>query len=132
MVFPAALKATAFFLPTIYLILWYNVSLVTTGLLFLLVSCFDLYPIFKGTLLASILVVILAGVFVALLELGSDDVYTDELLPPFVRVFPEVLIVCHTAAEATCELVDNNIDHCPIRYFVVGVQSINFMKIILD
>ena len=132
MVFPAALNATAPFLPTIYLILWYKVSLVTTGLRFLLVSCFQLYPTFKGTILASVLLVILVAVFLTSLELGGDDVHTDELLPPFIRVFLEVLMVCHTAAEGTCELVDNDIDHCPIRYLVVGVQSINFIKIILD
>ena len=132
MVFHAALKATDFFLPMIYLILWYKVSLVTTGLLFLLVSCIELYPIFKGTLLASVLVVILAGVFGPSLELGGDDVHTDELLPPFNRVFPEVLIVCHTAAKGTCELVDNDMNHCPIWYFGVGVPSINIIKIILD
>ena len=70
--------------------------------------------------------------FVPSLELGGDDVHTDKLLAPFVRVFPEGLIVCHTAAEWTCEFVDNDIDHCPIRYFGVGVQSINFVKVILD
>ena len=68
---------------------------------------------------------------IPLLELVGDDVHRDELLPPFIRVFPEVLIVCHTAAEGTCELVDNDIDLCPIRYFGVGVQSINFIKVIL-
>ena len=47
-------------------------------------------------------------------------------------VFPEVLIVCHTAAEGTCELVDNDIDHCPIRYFGIGVQSIDLIEVILD
>ena len=132
MVLPATLKATAFLLSPIYLILWYKVSLVTTGLLFLLESCYELYPIFEGTLLSSILAVILAGVLLPSLELSSDDVHTDELLSPFIRVFPEVLIVCHTAAEGTCELVDNDIDHCPIWYFGVGVQSINFIKIVLD
>ena len=121
MVLPAGLKATAFLLPPIYLILRYKVSFVTTGLLPLFCSCFELYPIFKGTLLASVLVVILVGVLVSALELGGDDIHTDELLPPFIRVFPEVLLVCHTAVEGTCELVDDDIDHCPIRYCVVGV-----------
>ena len=81
--------------------------------------------------LSSILAVILVRVLVPPLELGRDDVHADELLTPFIRVFPEVLIVCHTVAEGTCELVDNDIDHCPIRYVGVGVQSINFIKIIL-
>ena len=94
---------------------------VTTGLLLFLCSCFELYPIFQGTLLASVFAIVLAVVLLPSLELGGDDVHTDELLPPFVRVFSEVLIVCHTAAEGTCELVDNDIDHCSIRYFVVGV-----------
>ena len=49
-----------------------------------------------------------------------------------VGVFSEVLIVCHTAAAGTCELVDDDIDHCPVRYFVVAVQSIKFVKVILD
>ena len=131
MVLPAALKATAFLLPTIYLILWYKVSLVTTGLLYLLGSCFELYPIFEGTHLSSILAVILARVLVPPLELSRNDVYMDELLTPFIRVFPKVLIVCHTVAEGTCELVHNDNDHCPIRYVGVRVQSINFIKIIL-
>ena len=72
------------------------------------------------------------GVLVPSLELDDDDVHTDELLSPFIRVFPQVLIVCHTVAEGTCKLVDNDIDPCPIRYFGVGIQSINFIKIILD
>ena len=98
MVLPAALKATAFLLPTIYLILWYKVSLVTTGVFLPLCACFELYSMLKGTLLASVFAIVLASVLVPLLELGGDDVYIDELLPPFVRVFSEVLIVCHTAA----------------------------------
>ena len=131
MVFPAALKATAFLLPVMYLILWHKVSLVTTGLRLLLRSCFELYPIFKGALLASVLAIILAGVLVPSFQLGGDDVHMDELLAPFIRVFPKVLVVCHTAAEEACELVDDGIDHCPIRYFGVGVQAINFVKVIL-
>ena len=66
------------------------------------------------------------------LELRSNDVHTDELLASFIRVFAKVLIVCHTAAEGTCELVDNDIDHCPIRHVGVDVLSINFIEIILD
>ena len=62
---------------------------------------------------------------------GGDDVHTDELLAPFVRVFSQVLIVCHTVGEGICELVVTDIDHCPIRYFGVGVPSINFIQIIL-
>ena len=63
---------------------------------------------------------------------SADDVHTDELLSPFISLFAEVLIVCHTAAEGTCELVTDDIDHCPIRYFGVGVQSINVIKITVD
>ena len=103
-VFAAVLNATAFLLPPIYLILWYKVSFPTTGLLLLLCSCFELYPIFKGTLLASFLVVILAGVLPPSLELGSDDVHADELLPPFIRVFLQVLIVSHSVAEVVMAL----------------------------
>ena len=40
--------------------------------------------------------------------------------------------MCHTAAEGTCEIVDNDIDHCPLQDFGVGIQSINFVKVILD
>ena len=72
-------------------------------------------------LLASVFAVVLARVLVPLLELGGDDDHTDELLPPFVKVFWEVLIVCHTAAEVACELVDNDIDYCPIQYFGMGI-----------
>ena len=61
----------------IYLILWYKVSLITTELRFLLESCFELYPILEGTLLASVFAVILAKVLVPSLELGGDDVHTD-------------------------------------------------------
>ena len=91
----------AFRLPPIYLILWYKVSFVTTGLLLLLCSCFELYPIFKGTLFASVLAVVLSAVLIPSLKLGGDDVHTDELLTPFIRVFPEVHLGCHTAAEGT-------------------------------
>ena len=78
-----------------------------------------------------VLAVVLAGVLVPALELRGDDIHSDELLPPFVRVFSQVLIVCHTAAEGTCELFDNHLNHCPIRYFGIGVHSINFVKVIL-
>ena len=113
MVFPAARKATGFLLPPIYLMLWYKVSSVTTGLLPLLCSCFELYPIFNGRHLALVFTVILARMLVPLLELGGDDVHTDSLVAPFVRVSSELLIVCHTGVEGTCELVDNDVDHCP-------------------
>ena len=121
MVLPAALEATALLLPPIYLILLYKVSFVTTGLLLFLCSCFELHPIFKGKVLASVFAIVLAGVLVPALALDGDDVHTDELLSPFVRVFSQVLIVCHTAVEGTCKFVDNDIDHCSIRYFGVGV-----------
>ena len=62
MVLPAALKATAFLLPAIHLILWYKVSFVTTGLLRLFGSWFVLYPILAGTVLGSFFAVVLAGV----------------------------------------------------------------------
>ena len=132
MVLSAALKVTAFLLPTIYLILWYKVSLVSSGLRFVLGSCFELYPICKGTHLSSILAVILARVLVPSLELGGHDVHTDELLAPLVRDFSEVLTMYHTAAEGTCKLVDNDIDHCPVWYFGIGVQSINLIEVVLD
>ena len=74
--------------------------------------------------------VILASVLVPSLERGGDDVHRDKLLPAFVRVFSEVLIVCHTAAEGTCELVDDDIDHCSIWHFGVGVQSIYLIHVI--
>ena len=66
------------------------------------------------------------------LELGGDDIYVDELLPPLVRGFSEVFVVRHTTAQGTCELVDDNIDHCPIWYFGVRVLWINFVKVILN
>ena len=131
MVFPAALEATALLLATIYLILWYKVSLVTTGLHLLLGCCCEVYPIFEGTLLASVFTVILARVLVPSLELGGDDIHTDELLPPFIGVFSEALVVCHTAAGRTCELVDNDIDHCPVLYFGIRIQSINLIEVVL-
>ena len=105
---------------------------VTTGFLFLFCACFELYPIYKGTVLASVFAIVLAGVLVPSLELGGDDVHTDELFSPFIRIFPQVLIVCQTAAEGTCELVNNDIDHCPIWYFGIGVQSIDLIEIMLD
>ena len=40
--------------------------------------------------------------------------------------------MCHTAAEGTCELVDDDIDNCTIRYFRIGVQSIDLIEVILD
>ena len=75
--------------------------------------------------------VILASVLVPSLERGGDDVHIDKLLPAFVRVFSEVLIVCHTAAEGTCELVDDDIDHCSVCYFGIGIQSINLIEVVL-
>ena len=41
-------------------------------------------------------------------------------------------MVCHTAAEGTCELVDNDIDHCPVWYVGIVVQSINLIEVVLD
>ena len=79
----------AFLLPAIHLVLWYEVSFVTTGLLLLLCSCFELYPIFKGTLLASVLTVVLAVVLVPALELGGDHIHANELLSPSIRIFAE-------------------------------------------
>ena len=70
---------------------------------------------------SSVLAVVLAGVLVSVLQHGGDDIHANELLSPFIRIFTEVLIVCHTALEGTCELVDNDIDDCTIRYFGVGV-----------
>ena len=72
-------------------------------------------------LLPSVLAVVLAVVLVPALELGGDDIHANELISPFIRIFSEMLIVCHTAAEGTCKLVDNDLDHYPIRYFGVGV-----------
>ena len=132
MVLPAALKATAFLLPPIYLILWYKVSFVPTGLLLLLCSCFELYLIFKGTLLGSVLAVVLAAVLISSLELGGDDVHTYELFAAFIRIFTQVFVVCHAAAKGTCELVDDDSDHCPIWYFGIGVQSINLIEVVMD
>ena len=86
-IFPATLKATAFLVPSIYLVLWYQVSFVTTGLLLPFGSCVELHPILKGTLLATVLTVVLAGVLVPSLELAGEDVHVHELLPPFVKVF---------------------------------------------
>ena len=97
----------------------------------LVCSTSKLYPILEGMLLASILVVILAGVLVPSLQLGRDDVHADELLSPLVRVFPKVLKVCYTAAEGACDLVDDDIDYGTIWYFSVGMQAINLMQVIL-
>ena len=55
------------------------------------------------------------------LELGGDDVHTDELLAPLVRIFMEVFVVRSAAAEGTCELCDDDRDHCLMRYFSTGV-----------
>ena len=85
-----------------------------------------------GTPLASVLAVVLAVVLVPALEFGGNDIHADELLPSFVSVFPKVLIVCHSAVEGTCEDLHDDMNHCPIRYFGVGVPSINFGKVILD
>ena len=52
-----------------------------------------MYPIFKGTLLSSILAVILAGVLVSALELSGDDIHANELLSAFIRIFAAVFIV---------------------------------------
>ena len=84
-------------------------------------SCFQLYPIRKGTLLSSILAVILARVLVRSLERGADDVLLNQLLSLFIRIFAEVLILCHATVQGICELVENDIDPCPIRYFGLGV-----------
>ena len=133
MVAHSTLEATSVLLP-VFLNLVRDVFSITVLLwsVLLLWYSYQLYPILEGTLLASVLAVVLAGVLVSVLELGGDDIHTDELLPPYIRVFPKILMVCHTAAEGTCELVDNDIDQCPIRYFGVGLQSNNFIKIILD
>ena len=48
---------------------------------------FERYPILKGTLLASVFAIVLALVLGPLLELGGDDLHTDELLPPFITLF---------------------------------------------
>ena len=40
--------------------------------------------------------------------------------------------MCHTGAEGTCELVDDDIDHCPVWYFGIGVQSINLIEVVLN
>ena len=40
--------------------------------------------------------------------------------------------MCHTAAEWTCELVHDDIDHFPMRYFGIGILSINCIKVVLD
>ena len=66
---------------------------VTTLLFLILRSCFKLYPVHKGTHLASILAVIMAGVPVPSLELGSEDVHGHELSPPFLSVFAEVFLM---------------------------------------
>ena len=66
------------------------------------------------------------------LELSGDDFHGDELLTPFAWILTQVLVGRHAAAEGTWELIDDNIDHCPIQYFGVAVQSINFVQEILD
>ena len=131
LVLPAAFEAAAILLHAIYLFLWYKVLFVTSLLLLVFSPFFQLYPILKGKLLASILVVILVEVLVPALEF-CNDIHAHELLAPFIRVYSKVLIVCHTAAQGTCKLVDNDINDCPILYFGVGVQSINCVKVFLD
>ena len=86
----------------------------------------------KGTLLAWILVVNLARVLVPPFEFCGDVLHANEFLPPFVRVLPKVPIMCHPAAQGTCELIDTDMDHCPVCYFRVGFQSINFIEVILN
>ena len=132
MILPAALKATAFLLPAIYLVLWYKISVGSTLLLLVLYSCVEPYPILEGKLLFSILAVILATVLVPSLELGGDDIHTDESLPPFVRILTQVFVVRHTAAEGTCELIDENIDHCPLWDFSIDVESMNVILVVLN
>ena len=66
------------------------------------------------------------------LELPGNDVHPDELLAAFGGVLSEGLTVCHAAAEGTGMLIDDNIDYCPVWYLSVGVQSINFVLVILD
>ena len=82
-------------------------------------------------LLASVFAVVLRRVFLPSLELGSDDVHADELFSPFIRIFATVLVVCHALAQGTCELMDDDIDPCRVRYFVVGVRSIDLIQIVL-
>ena len=131
MVLPAALKATAFLLPPIYQILLYEASFVSTALLLLLCACFELYPILKDTLLATMFAVVLAGVLVPSMQLSSDLVHSAELLAPFVRILIQVFVVRHTAAEGSCELIDDDINYCPISYCGLGIQSINLIEVVL-
>ena len=126
-VLPVTLNATPLLHPSIHMILWYTVSLVSIGLLLLFWSCFELYPILEGTLLAAFLAVVLAGVLVSSLKLSSDDAHTDELLAPFIRILMEVFIERHSAAEGTCELIVDDIDYCPVWYFSIGIQLINLI-----
>ena len=56
-----------------------------------------MYRILKRTLRASVFAVVLAGVLVPSLELSPDDVNTDELLPPFIRIFMQMFVVRHPA-----------------------------------
>ena len=78
-------------------------------------------------LLASVFAVLPAGVLVHSLQLGGDDVHTDELLVTFVWILTEVFLVRHAAAEGTCEFIDNDIDHCTIWNFRMGLQSIKLI-----
>ena len=75
-------------------------------------------------LLASVFAVLPARVLVHSLQLVGDDVHTHELLAPFAWILTELFLVRHAAAEGTCELIDNDIEHCPIWNFRMGVQSI--------
>ena len=78
-------------------------------------------------LLPSFIAVVLAWVLEPSSELSGDDLHADELLPPFLRVLTEMFVVRHTAAEGTCELIDDDMDHCPIWYFSIGIQSIDLI-----
>ena len=92
----------------------------------------SLYSILKGMLLASVPAVVLAGVLLSSLELGGDDIHWNELLSPCIRIFAQVFVVCHAGAEGTCELVDDDLDTCPVWHFGICVQSINLIEVVLD
>ena len=66
------------------------------------------------------------------MQLSADDVQTVELLPPFVRILTEVFVVRLTAAEGTCDLIDDDIDHCPVRDVSIGILAMNFIWVVLN
>ena len=83
-------------------------------------------------LLASVLGVVLAGVLVSALQLSGDEIHANEFFCQCIRIFAEMFIVCHAAAEGTCELVDDDIDYCRVWYFGIDVLSINLMEVVLN